>query len=116
MEATVIMATCYQSKKTFGIRSEKTNGTWHFTWAFSMDKSVAKREGYDSTTVKGSIVIDSDYPGCPYCKSGGFVQCGNCQNMVCWDNKNTQFKCPDCGNQGEVTVAESFDNIKGSGY
>ena len=115
-EATVIMATCQKGNNTFGIRAEKINNKWHFTWAFPISKKMAGREGYDSTTINGSIMIDSEYPGCPYCTGKGFVHCGRCHKVVCWDNKSTKFLCPVCGNQGDIKVTDEFDNIKAGGY
>jgi hypothetical protein len=115
-EATVIMATCQNSRQTFGIRAEKINRDWHFTWAFPIDVKAAKREGYDTTTVSGNILLDAEYPGCPYCKGSGFVHCGNCRKVVCWDGKTMRFKCPVCGEQGDINFTKEFDNIKGGGY
>jgi hypothetical protein len=115
-EATVIMASCRKQKRVFGIRAEKIKRDWHFTWAFSIDEKAAKREGYDSTSVNGNIIIDNEYPGCPYCDSKSFIQCGNCHKISCWDYETAFFKCPVCGNSGEVYSAESFENIKGGGY
>ena len=115
-EATVIMATCQKSKNTFGIRAEKISNAWHFTWAFPMSKKAASREGYDSTTVNGQVLVDSEYPGCPDCNGHGFIHCHACSKVVCWDGKTPNFKCPVCGNQGEIMITEKFDNIKGGNY
>jgi hypothetical protein len=115
IEATVIMAKCQKSKQAFGIRAEKISRDWHFTWAFAIDEKAAKREGYDSTTVKGSIVLDGEYPGCPHCKSTGFCQCAKCQKIGCYGGEKI-YTCPFCGNTGDVEYVESFDNIKGGGF
>jgi hypothetical protein len=115
-EATVIMATCQTYRKVFGIRAEKIQRNWHFTWAFSVDVKSAHREGYDTATVKGNIIIDDDYPGCPHCLNKNFVQCGSCNKISCWDNESRIFKCPVCGNVGEIKTVNSFDNITGGGY
>lgn len=115
-EATVIMATCRKGNGVFGIRAEKIKRDWHFTWAFPVSEQSAKREGYDSTTVKGNIIVDDEYPGCPYCSSKSFVQCGGCKKISCWDFADSIFKCPICGDQGEVCTVDSFDNISGGGY
>lgn len=109
------MAKCQKSKQTFGIRAEKINSDWHFTWAFAIDEKTAKREGYDSTTVKGNIIIDNEYPGCPYCNSKNFCQCGVCHKIGCYDGGKF-FTCPFCGNSGEVSYLKSFDDIKGGGF
>jgi len=115
-EATVVMANCQKRKKIFGIRVEKINNNWHFTWAFPINEKAAKREGYDSTTIKGAILIDDEYLGCPYCNSRSFVHCGYCNKISCWDGNNSEFKCPACGYSGKIEFVESFDNIKGGGY
>ena len=115
-EATVIMATCQKINNTFGIRAEKIDSEWHFTWAFPLSERMGKREGYDSKTINGSIRIDSEYPGCPHCKGCGFVHCGSCRKVVCWDSRSTKFKCPVCGNMGEIKITEKFEDIKGGGY
>jgi hypothetical protein len=115
-EATVIMATCQKHKSIFGIRAEKKEEAWRFTWAFPLDRKAAEREGYDSTTVNGIIEMDAEYPGCPHCKGDSFVRCGSCSKIACWDSKNTEFRCPSCGIQGIVTIAKSFDDIKAGGY
>ena len=115
-EATVIIGTCQKTKQIFGIRAEKINKDWHFTWAFTMDAQSAKREGYDSTTIRGNILVDTEYPGCPYCKAHGFVHCGSCNKISCWDNRDMSFKCPVCGFRGEISYTSSFDNIEGGAF
>jgi hypothetical protein len=115
-EATVIMARCQKKRLPFGVRAEKITRQWHFTWAFPIDERSAKREGYDLTIVKGSIQIDSSYPGCPHCGGKGFVQCGACQKIGCFDGETSIYVCPFCGNSSEISIVESFDNIKGGGF
>jgi len=115
-EATVVIGTCQKHKQVFGIRAEKVKKEWHFNWAFPMDARTAKRERYDTTIVSGNILLDDEYPGCPYCKDNGFVHCGNCGKISCWDRKTMKFKCPVCGSKGEIAYADSFDNISGEGY
>ncbi len=114
--ATIVMAVCQRSKKPFAIRAEKIQKDWHFTWAFSIDEKRAKREGYDSTTIKGNIVLDNEYPGCPHCKNSYFVVCGNCNKIGCYNGKDSTYKCPECDNKGELTYTDEFDNIKGGGF
>jgi len=113
--AIVILAKCRKNKNTFGIRAEeKSRNFISFTWAFPIADSSAKREGYDQTGLSGSVEFDNDYPGCPYCKEANFVQCGKCKKLTCYAGDRT-FTCAWCGNQGEVTTAESFD-LSGGGF
>jgi len=115
-EATVIIAKCSHSHKPFGIRVEKrSDGAWHFTWAFKIDEKAAAHEGYGSTMVSGRIETDSEYPGCPYCHTIGWFSCGNCGKLTCYDLSVMKVTCAWCGNSGELEATETFD-IKGGDY
>ena len=115
-EASVVMAKCPNSQKTYGIRVEKKeDGAWHETWAFPLSEQAAGNEGYGTDMVSGRIVIDEEYPGCPYCGSSGWVACGNCGKLTCYNGSDGRFTCSWCGNSGEVHSADTFD-LKGGGY
>jgi hypothetical protein len=116
-EVTIIMAKCQKTKQTFGIRTEKIGQEWHYTWAFPIKEDVAKREGYNSITVKGRIVIDNEYPGCPYCGNNITTQC-NCGRIGCNSNNyaGMLYTCPFCNSKFEPVTVEYFDNIKGGRY
>lgn len=45
----------------------------------------------------------ADYPGCPGCGASGFVRCGQCTKLACWESSWEVFHCPRCGNSGRVT-------------
>ena len=67
-EAFAVMAACERTKQPFGITVDKIcSGQYKFVWAFKIDKEKAQREGYGKTNVKGNIILDTEYPGCPYC-------------------------------------------------
>ena len=74
----------------------------------------ARREGYGSKKVRGSIAFDPEYPGCPHCGESGFYICSSCGTIVCWHG-DTKVTCPKCGKSATVTEAEEFD-LKGGGY
>ena len=64
LEATVVLAKCKKTKKTFGIRMEhKKDRAWHCTWAFGVSQAVANEEGYTKTRISGKVVLDDEYPG-----------------------------------------------------
>jgi hypothetical protein len=113
------MAKCSKTNKAFGIRIEQRGRDWVRTWAFPIDERKAKREGFDANTVTGSMDADDDYPGCPHCGSGGFVQCG-CGKIGCAGGLQdhgdyAEYTCPWCGEYGEVAASDSFD-VSGGGY
>lgn len=112
--ATVICAKCNKTGKLFGIRTEKRNTGWAFTWAFPMTQENAANEGYDKTIINDSIDTDSSYPGCPYCKTKGFIQC-DCGKIMCFDNESKQVTCRFCGNTGTV-VSDPWSAVSGGGY
>ena len=65
-EAFAIMAMCEETKKPFGITVNPQNGCYAFTWAFKINPDQAKREGYDKTSVRGAVMYDPDFNGCPH--------------------------------------------------
>ena len=64
--------------------------------------------------ISGRVDLDPEYPGCPYCGTRGWVLCGTCGKLMCWDDDES-FKCLWCGATGTVTAAETFD-LTGGGY
>ena len=49
----VIMGTCQQTKRPFGITVEKQGKDYVFTWAFKINAKAAKREGFEKNKVSG---------------------------------------------------------------
>ena len=112
--AFAIMAYCPEARKPYGVSVDPlTHGRYKFVWAFKMGAEQGKREGYDSTNVTGTIELDSEFPGCPYCKSKQFLFC-SCGAVMCWHGQRV-VTCPKCGQTGEVSSAESV-NLKGGGF
>ena len=114
MDAAVILAKCYKTKKMYGMRSQKMNdGEWWRTWAFPIDEKRAHGEGYDTTIVQGNMYHTEEYPGCPYCGTKNFVQCNKCRKLSCW-NGETRLTCLWCGNDMNniATATEKF-NLSG---
>jgi len=118
LEATVVLAKCSKTKKCFGIRVEKRGNSWDRTWAFPIDESAAKNEGFYANKVSLSRT-DSEYPGCPHCGDGGYARC-SCEKIGCMgevekkDNKMF-YTCPWCGKTGEMEFSDSID-VSGGGY
>jgi len=83
-------------------------------WSFKLDERRAKSEGFEQQSVNGGIVLEPDFPGCPYCGAKTFVFCGKCGAISCYDGHGTST-CPKCGFVSRVEVADSF-NIKGGSY
>ena len=113
-EATVMMAKCQRQKMPFGIRTERTGTEWVCTWAFPLSQRSASNEGYDAVSVSGRITMTEEYPGCPYCKAGGWFKCGKCEKLTCYSGEKT-VTCAWCGNTSECTVSDTFD-LRGTGF
>ena len=103
----VVLARC-QKRKTgaFGIRLEAHgSGQWVGDWAFPIDESRAKREGFDRTPIDGEFSFADAYPGCPWCEAGSMALC-TCDKVLCWDGRAESITCPWCGKtqriQGEI--------------
>jgi len=129
MAANVLLAKCGGPDKTYGIRVEQRGGDWVSTWAFPIDETKAKREGFHKTKITGSFRPAPEYPGCPYCQNNNLLQCG-CGKMFCYkepralsksETKNESktdnaLKCPWCGvTINEIKTVESF-TVKSGGY
>ena len=113
VNARVILARCSQTQKLFGIRmEEKPSGIWEMDWAFKLDEERAQTEGYNNEPLNVKCDFSDDYPGCPYCERYGWVQCGNCGNLFCYDSRQDDISsdCPWCGDRGSVPVnADEFN-------
>ncbi len=101
-EALVILCKCAESHKTYGIRAEKASpNNWIFTWAFPIKEDVAKREGYEQSSISGNISFAENYPGCPYCGGLNWTVC-SCGHLSCTVLKNNIFTCEWCGAKGKI--------------
>lgn len=102
LEAAIVLAKCTQAHKTYGMRAEKAaSGGWLINWAFPIKDDVAKREGYDRTTIKGNIQISEEYPGCPYCNQTPVTLC-ICGHLNCTHTKDKVLKCEWGGSEGLI--------------
>lgn len=102
-EARIALCKCKESKKIYGVRLEKAQGGWNCTWAFPVSMDSARREGYDSTILKGNIGMVPEYNGCPYCGTKLFVVCASCQKLNCQIITGSTFTCEWCGFTGSLT-------------
>lgn len=116
IEANVVMAKCRMSHKAYGIRMEKRrDNAWYCTWAFKLSEQAGSNEGYESSMISGRVDMDPEYPGCPYCGGTGWVSCGNCGKLTCYNGEGNHFTCTWCGQSGKLETAETFD-LTGGGY
>lgn len=116
MEATVILMRCKKNKALSGIRVQKMeDDNWWMTWAFGISEKSAKNEGFSQHYSLKGMCGTSDYPGCPYCKSPGFVVCGNCNNLTCYDGEKN-ITCAWCGQHlDNIVISDKFE-LSGGGY
>ena len=113
-EAFATMAMCEEHKEHFGITVDPRNGCYAFVWGFKIKKGQAKREGYDRKNVKGVVVFDDHFNGCPYCGSKQFYICNHCGKVVCYHGQEI-VTCPNCGVSSTLQAAESVD-LSGGGF
>ena len=114
--AVILLCKCQKHKgKLFGMRTqlvdESSKGKqqiWTRTWAFPIDANKAKKEGYDKSSISGTIIESEKYPGCPYCGTHSFTLCGACNKLTCYSGEKN-VTCQWCGNSGPVG-----DNLKGN--
>lgn len=116
VEANVLLCKCNKTSRMYGVRVQKMkDGDWWRTWAFKIKPANARSEGYDATPIQGSLNVTAEYPGCPYCGTLGFVQCGVCKKITC-HNGEESLTCQWCGRKLENFVtAEKFD-VDGGGF
>ncbi len=115
MKAAVILTKCPKANRIFGMRTElRSDGDWYRTWAFPIREERARQEGYDTTPVRGHLTATEEYPGCPFCKTMAFMQCGACQKLSCW-NGETEVVCPWCNARLTTTTYADMFSVDGSG-
>ena len=111
-EAFVTMGVCSKTNQPFGItvdRADTKHKEYVFVWAFKINAAQAHREGYDTKTVRGSITIDNEYPGCPYCGEIIKAAAKKCRYCGEWlkENSNSQANtktCPCCGEEININA------------
>ena len=97
LNAKVILARCKKSKQLFGITIEQVNRTrWNMKYSYFIDEKRAKSEGFDQTVISADCYSADTYPGCPNCKSMGYVKCEYCGKLTCWDGERS-LRCAWCG-------------------
>lgn len=111
--AFVITAICSRSKGMYGITVDKTSNGHSLIWAFPINKQQATKEGFESTSIRGNIDTDVNYPGCPYCGSKQFYVCNNCKSVVCYHGEEHVI-CPSCGLHGDIIGVDKIDLNTGS--
>lgn len=108
----VIAARCPHARMPFGIRFERGDGdAWNGDWAFAVPAAVARREGYDTVRVEGTIGLAAAYPGCPHCGRRSIFKCHGCGKVSCWDGESRTVTCANC--DAPTTLSGSIDRLDG---
>lgn len=87
-----------------GLRTEERGpGNWVVNWRFPIDRQAPSYSAA-STEVKGSFSVDGDLDkACARCESTGFVKCGSCSELTCFEGgEGDMFTCAWCGEGGPV--------------
>lgn len=112
--AFAVLAICEETKKNFGITIDPKGSNLKFVWAFKIDKAMAHRERFDSHKVRGTIVLDENFKGCPYCHVKKFFICDCCGTISCYHGQR-HVTCLSCGASGEIQAVEGVE-LKGGGF
>ncbi len=116
IEANILLCKCSKESQMYGVRVQKMqDGDWWRTWAFKIKPRNAKSEGYDAVPIQGSLNQTKEYPGCPYCGTSGFVQCGQCNKITCYKGESSLI-CSWCGRKLENFVTEEKFDVSGNGF
>lgn len=117
MQASVVVIKCAKAKRMFGVRVQKmSDGDWWRTWAFKINEKKAQNEGYVSNAIQGSLNKTEEYPGCPYCGSYDFVQCGKCKKLTCYRGE-AALTCLWCGKyMDNIAPAEEKFQLDSNDY
>lgn len=112
-EVVITLLRCSQSKSPFGVRMEKIEtGTWMANWTFSTRADTARREGYGEHVIGGGLLLDANYPGCPYCGADSMFKCNTCGQASCWDTASRVVTCVWCGSPGRVSEDEFIESLR----
>jgi len=99
----IVKSRCCQNKESFAIRfEEKVQGQWYADWAFPVQETVSKKEGYDKNEIRGDIMLDSAYPDCPHCNNGSIILCSQCDKVSCHDSTSHLSLCAWCNISASV--------------
>lgn len=73
-------------------------------------KKSARNEGFDRNRIRGNMYETAEYPGCPYCGTHEFVQCGYCGRINCWNHEPSLY-CSWCGKVMDniIVAQDKFD-------
>ena len=117
MDAKVLIFKCTRVNQPIGVRVQRMEDRdWWRTWAFKISSQIASNEGYDQNQIQGNLYATEEYPGCPHCGTDGFVQCGRCKKVSCW-NQEKSLVCPWCGfRMDEIVTATDKFSVTGDSF
>jgi predicted RNA-binding Zn-ribbon protein involved in translation (DUF1610 family) len=106
-EAVFYEIKCRSNKKDFYLRYDFAyDEKWVLTYGLKSLPAEDARESSAFGNRKSTIDISQARTGpqykCPYCGTRGFVRCGSCGKLTCYDHSG-HFTCAHCGNSGAVS-------------
>ena len=108
------MATQYSGTQTEKNLMEAFAGESQARNKYTYFASKAKKEGYDQTHVRGAVMYDSNFNGCPHCGAKNFYICNRCGKVVCYHGQEV-VTCPNCNSSSTLRAADSVD-LSGGGF
>lgn len=91
-----------QPKQWYGVRAEKFHESLlnKLSLKFNAERHAEAENSSPANDYEGTFF--SGDMKCPYCGNDGFVKCGRCGELTCWNSSTNHFVCAACGNSGKV--------------
>ena len=115
MNIAIITAKCNATRKLYGIRIEQNGNFIDCTDSFPLASSHADAK-YPEFNFHGELRLTSDFEGCPHCHQIGFIKCGTCGKISCWDSITKKVTCPWCGVVVDIDMESRIDSVNGSQF
>lgn len=104
-EAVLMSVKCSRTHKSFFARYDRAyDGVYVLTYGLKeAPQDVSGSSGEEGGEVKIDLSNSRTGPQykCPYCGAVGFVRCGSCGKLTCYDYSG-HFTCEHCGSAGSV--------------
>jgi hypothetical protein len=100
---------CGKSSLSTTAHFELEGGCWNLA-STALAPATATRAHTEESPMAGQFGISETYAGCAGCRADGYVRCGVCNELGCWNTAEPMFRCGWCGNTGPVSGnIESLD-------
>jgi hypothetical protein len=109
-ERAALLARCSQTDAPFYIVIERDGDRWLCVDATALS-GEPRPEARGSPAARRTLYIADGYPGCPYCRRGGFAvhECSRESCTLCWAGAQDVLTCRTCGLELRPEERHEFD-------